>query len=139
MPKNKSTVHEWLLTMPEDLAIEAVALTPPSMLREKASCLSHALSVAFIWKDSKWERIYYDNMPNFMGILVEYREYMNLSQVARNMGVKRQKMEALMKDEDKHTPQLNEKLMFLMGNLLMDLNSVTDKDFVCQENQGQGQ
>ena len=139
MSINKTTVHEWLLTMPEDLAAEAVSLTPPKILREYSSCLSHALAIAFIWKDPKWKSIYYANMPNFMGTLVDYRDYFNLSEISRAMNIKRQKMEPLLMDEDKHTPELNEALLHLFGGMAIDLKLITGREYTCHESQGQGQ
>jgi hypothetical protein len=138
MSRNKRTVHEWLLTMPETLATEAVSLTPPSMLREDASCLSHALMKAFVWKEEKWLKIYYANMPNFMSLVIEYRDYLNISGIARAMNVKRQRMEILLADEDKHTPELNEKLLHLFSGIAIDINTISDREYTCPESQGQG-
>ena len=138
MSRNKRTVHEWLLTMPETLATEAVSLTPPSMLMGDASCLSHALIKAFVWKEDKWLNIYYANMPNFMSLVIEYRDYLNISGIARAMNVKRQRMEILLADEDKHTPELNEKLLHLFSGIAIDINTISDREYTCPESQGQG-
>lgn len=129
------TVHEWLLTMPEDLATEAVLKTPPSMLKERSSCLSEALAKAFIWREDKWERIYKDNMPNFALLLMEHREYFNISAFARASGINRSKIEDYLRDDTKHTPEFNEKLLPCFSAIAISMGECMGKPYrECQEN-----
>lgn len=133
------TVHEWLLTMPQDLATEAVSKTPPSMLRETSSCLSEAIAKSFVWKgdEDKWGKVYRDNMPNFAAVLMENREYLNVSAFARSAGISRGKMEDFLRNEDKHTFEFNEKLLYIFCSIAKSMGSAMDTTFktTCQGGQ----
>ena len=119
-------VRDWFSELPEDLRTKAISRSTMKTLAEPASCLSHALLVGFIWReDEEWAEIYKKNMPNMAMFIVENRSLFNLSEISRRTSMRRQTLEDYLRDEDKHSFELNESLTLAMTSMVITLNEVT--------------
>lgn len=71
-PAGPSTIGEWLMCLPEDIAVKAIANC--QLLNEKAASLPQALQYAFVWNDTAeneghefWYSVYQDACNGVFG------------------------------------------------------------------------
>jgi hypothetical protein len=124
-----TTALQWLDTLPSEVREKALRHSVSSSLQEDCNSLYDALALAFVWEntpdgDEYWRGIANEYTPNFLGFIVRFRDAINLSYVARFGNIKRQTLEDALRDEDKQTPEMNQKVMTLFCEMQRALNEI---------------
>ena len=129
MYKIPTTCLGWIDLLPAEVRERAIKNSVPRSLQDDCNSMYDALAISFVWKNTPegeeyWKDIADSHTPNFLSFIVQFRDCINLSEVARFGGIKRQTLEDALRDEDKHTPAMNQRIMTMFTQMQRVLNEI---------------